>query len=278
MMNGSHSMRWPWNPRWPPFDLETHLNGKSECQKSIQRPKKTQKTCIIGLSTMNGSHSMRWPWNPRWPPFDLETHLNGKSECQKSIQQPKKTQKTCIIGLSTMNGSHSMRWPWNPRWPPFDLETHLNGKMNSRNEFSDLKRPRKHVSYDFLRQRIPILWGNLEIQDGRRLTFNVQADRVGKNRFGFSTLGLGKKQQNKIAPRFEKRNSISRRRTGSGPRPSRPSMVNHHQSVFVQLSSEQSVSWDKSVLKVLLKVSSSQLMLCSEWEGGGRALLLDPNL
>ena len=112
---------WPWNPRWPPFDLETHLNGKSECQKWIQRPKKTQKTCIIRLSTMNDSHSMRWPWNPRWPPFDLETHLNGKSKCQKWIQRPKKTQKTCIIRLSTTNDSHSMRWPWNPRWPPFDL-------------------------------------------------------------------------------------------------------------------------------------------------------------
>ena len=28
----------------------------------------------------------------------------------------------------------------------FDLETHLNGKMNARNQFSDLKRPKKHVS------------------------------------------------------------------------------------------------------------------------------------
>ena len=46
----------------------------------------------------------------------------------------------------------------------------------------------------------------------------MQADRVGKNRFGFSTLGLGKKQQNKIAPRFEKRKCIFE---GSGPRPTR---------------------------------------------------------
>ena len=71
---------------------------------------------------------------------------------------------------------------------------------------------------------------------------------MGKNRFGFSTLGLGKKQ-NKIAPRFEKRNSISRRRPGSGPRPIGLELTN------VNLCDQLFVAWRCSSSSVRLTLS-----------------------